>query len=301
MKNNNDILKWFDNELSEQEFLELKQTENLEILEKIAHYAKHMQAPEVDAQAALTAFRNRKLRKKSPKVITFNFNTVLKIAAILVVMLTSSYFLFFNNDVNFETEIAQTETLTLPDGSEVILNAASKLHYSKKEWQSNRLLDLDGEAFFKVQKGEKFTVNTSAGTVQVLGTQFNVKKRTGYFEVQCYEGLVAVNYNSKIVKLSPGKSFRVVDNTIQLVDDFKAEIPSWLQEESSFDNVPLGEVLKELQRQYSIIVTLQNVDESVLFKGAFTHKNLEIALKSITIPLDLNYKIEGKHVVLSKK
>ncbi|MBD0825007.1 FecR family protein [Aestuariibaculum marinum] len=301
MKNNKDILKWFENELGEEEFSELKQSENFETLEKIAHYAKHMKAPEVNPQDALMAFKKRNLNKKSPKVIDFNFKTIIKVAAILVVMLTSSYFLFFNNDLSFETEIAQTETLTLPDGSEVILNAASNLHYNKKEWASHRFLELEGEAFFKVQKGEKFTVNTSSGTVQVLGTQFNVKRRVNYFEVQCYEGLVAVTYDKKTVKLPPGKSFRVVNNTIQLVDDFEAEKPSWMQNESSFNKVPLREVVSELQRQYNINVKLENVEEDLLFKGAFTHENLEIALKSITIPLDLNYKIEGKHVVLYRK
>lgn len=300
MKNKNDILKWFNNELSERELSELKQTENLETLEKIAHYSKYMKGPEIDAMQALDAFKNRKLSKK-PKVITFNFKTIMKVAAILVIMLTSSYFLFFNTDLNFETQIAQTNTLTLPDGSEVILNAATRLHYNKKEWKAQRFLDLEGEAFFKVQKGEKFTVNTSAGTVQVLGTQFNVKRRIGYFEVQCYEGLVAVNYKGKTVKLPPGKSFRVVDGHIQLVDEFDAEMPSWLQEESTFNKVPFGEVIKELQRQYDIKVTLDNIDEEQLFKGTFTHNNIEIALQSITIPLNLNYKIEGKHVVLSKK
>ncbi|MCB4800365.1 FecR family protein, partial [Neotamlana laminarinivorans] len=96
----------------------------------------------------------------------------MKVAAVLVVLLTSSYFLFFNNTKSFETQIAQTETFKLPDESEVILNAQSKLSFSKKEWETNRNLKLQGEAFFKVTKGEKFTVNTKAGSIQVLGTQF---------------------------------------------------------------------------------------------------------------------------------
>src|SRR5690606_14557990 len=155
-----------------------------------------------------------------------------------------------------------------------------------------------GEAFFKVSKGQKFTVNTPAGTVQVLGTQFNVKERPNYFEVQCYEGLVAVTYNNETQELSKGKSFRVLDGTIQVVDDFNAENPSWLQAESSFDKIPLSQVVSELERQYNLKVDFQAVDGSQLFTGSFTHSDKNIALQSITIPLKLSYKIEGKNVTL---
>ncbi len=159
-------------------------------------------------------------------------------------------------------------------------------------------MELSGEAFFKVSKGQKFTVNTQVGTVQVLGTQFNIKERPNYFEVQCYEGLVAVTYNNKTLKLSKGKSFRVLDGTIQLVDDFNAENPSWLQAESSFDKIPLSQVVSELERQYDLNIDYKTVDGSQLFTGTFTHSDKNIALQSITIPLKLSYKIEGRNVTL---
>ncbi|PKQ45080.1 FecR family protein [Confluentibacter flavum] len=298
MKNENNILKWLNNELSEEEVKDLKQSENLETLEKIAFYASQMQAPKMDAQQALDAFKERNLSKKETKVIPLNFKTFMRVAAVLVVMLASSYFLFFNNAKSFETHIAQTQNVTLPDASEVILNAQSTLKYNKKTWKDTRDLELSGEAFFKVSKGQKFTVNTPVGTVQVLGTQFNVKERPNYFEVQCYEGLVAVTYNNKTLKLSKGKSFRVLNETIQVVEDFNAENPSWLQAESSFDKIPLSQVVSELERQYDLNVDYEAVDGSQLFTGAFTHSDKNIALQSITIPLKLSYKIEGRNVTL---
>ncbi|MEN3322923.1 FecR domain-containing protein [Mariniflexile soesokkakense] len=298
MKNEKNILKWFDNELTEQDIKDLKQSEST--LDKIAFYSKQMQAPQVDAQKALTAFKERKLTKNEPKVIPLNFKMFLRIAAMFVVMLASSYFLFFNNNVSFETQIAQNETLTLPDNSEVILNAASKLKYNKKTWEDKRDLELDGEAFFKVSKGKKFTVSTDAGTVQVLGTQFNVKERDNYFEVQCYEGLVSVTFNNETVKLPKGKTFRVVNGDIETVDDFNAENPSWMQAETSFEKIPLSQVVAELERQYKLKVSLKTVDASQLFTGTFTHKDKNIALQSITIPLKLSYRIEGNQVTLYK-
>jgi len=295
MKQEKDILKWFNQELSKQEIADLSASQNSETLHKIDHYASQLEAPKIDTQKALEAFKNRKLSKKDPKVRTLNFKPFYRIAAVFAIMLTSSYFLFFNNTQSFETTIAQTETVQLPDNSEVILNAASKLSFDKKSWKENRSLALDGEAFFKVAKGKKFSVHTDAGMVQVLGTQFNVKERENYFEVTCYEGLVSVTYNNETVKLPKGKSFRILNNHIEL-KDIHATNPSWLQQESSFTNIPLSQVIEELERQYTIQIDATNVDKNQLFTGTFTHSNKEIALQSVTIPLKLSYTITGENV-----
>ena len=83
----------------------------------------------------------------------------------------------------------------------------------KRNGQTKRDLTLEGEAYFKVQKGQTFSVNTTDGVVKVLGTHFNVKQRNNYFEVNCYEGLVSVTYNNETVKLPPGKTFRLINGT----------------------------------------------------------------------------------------
>ncbi|RDI55015.1 FecR family protein [Flavobacterium glaciei] len=297
MKNEKDILKWFNNQLSSQEIEDLKQSEDLQILEKINYYATQLDTPKVDAYAALEAFNARNHSKKKTKVRTLNFKTFYRVAAVLAIMLTSAYFLFFNNITSFETQLAQTKSLTLPDSSTVILNSASKLSFNEKKWADSRTLILEGEAFFKVQKGQTFSVNTTAGVVTVLGTQFNVKERKNYFEVNCYEGLVSVTYNNKTINLPPGKTFRVINGTIENVEDFNGQNPSWIQQESSFTKIPLDQVIAELERQYDIKIKVESVDTSKLFTGSFTHTNKEIALQAITIPLKLSYKIQGKTVL----
>jgi len=234
MNKENDILKWFDGEISTEEIKKLYPEEDFSALEKAKFYTKQIHVPQVDAEKALANFKTRSFKKADSKVISLNFKSFLKVAAILVVLLTSSYFLFFNSETSYSTEIAQTETLFLPDNSEVILNAQSNLAFNKKTWQENRTLDLDGEAFFKVTKGEKFSVHTLAGVVQVLGTQFNVKARDGFFEVKCYEGSVSVTQNNTNVVLKPGKTFRIVNGEIIALKDFNAKNPSWLSQESSY-------------------------------------------------------------------
>ena len=298
MKNEKEILKWLNNELSSKEIDDLKQSEGFDTLEKIAHYTAQMQTPNVDAHAALEAFKARNHSKKHTKVRSLNFKTFYSAAAFLVVLLSSVYFLFFNNTRSFATQIAQTEIVSLPDNSEVILNAASKLTLNEKKWADKRTLTLEGEAFFKVQKGQTFSVATSAGVIRVLGTQFNVKERKGYFEVNCYEGLVSVTYTNGTIKLAPGKTFRIINGSIQNVEDFNAKKPSWIQQESSFNRIPLDQVIAELERQYDIKIKAKGIDTSKLFTGSFTHNDKKIALEAVTIPLQLSYKIDGKTVII---
>lgn len=296
MNKENDILKWFEGEISLDEIKQRYPSEDFSSLEKLGFYSKQIEVPEIDAQKALADFKKRTFKKEEPKVIPLNFKAFLKIAAILVVLLTSSYFLFFNNTKSFTTEIAQTETLKLPDNSEVILNAQSQLSFNKKDWEQNRNLELEGEAFFKVTKGEKFTVSTKAGDIQVLGTQFNVKERDNYFEVQCYEGSVRVTHQGQKTVLKPGESVRVVKGALVFVKEFKEEMPAWLSKESSFTEVPLWQVIEELEIQYDINIDASKVDVQQLFSGTFTHSDKNIALQSVTIPLKLSYKITGKQV-----
>ena len=117
-----------------------------------------------------------------------------------------SYY-FTSLDSITTTDLAEHTEVYLPDSSQVILNAESKISFNKKTWDENRNVTLEGEAFFKVAKGKRFTVATESGIITVLGTQFNVENRKNFFEVTCYEGLVSVTYNNKETKLAAGTSF----------------------------------------------------------------------------------------------
>ena len=300
MKDEKKILEWLNSELSDQEIQDLKKSEDAGLLEKIIHYSSHLQVPAIDAEAALAQFKQRKLEKKQSKVIPLNYKTLFKVAAAIVVLLTSSYFLFFNSKSTFETKIAQTQSFHLPDESEVTLNATSKITFDKNNWKNNRSLTLEGEAYFQVEKGKKFSVITKDGIVQVLGTHFNVKQRDQYYEVMCYEGLVSVTYKNKVVKLPPGKTFRVLHSKIESLNDFNAQGPSWLQKESNFDRIPLNQVIAELERQYKIKIVTNGVDTSKLFTGTFSNDNQELALTAVTIPLQLSYRVEGKTIIFYK-
>ena len=139
-------------------------------------------------------------------------------------------------------------------------------------------------------KGSRFDVETADGIISVLGTQFNVKAREGYFEVICFEGMVAVKVGQKIVELPPENMFRIIDGTFSTSSALKDPSPAWLRNESSFKSVPFKLVLKEFERQYDVSITTNNMNLEQLFTGRFTHDNLSLALNSISLPLNLQFK-----------
>tara|TARA_R110001592_G_scaffold102834_5_gene290024 strand:+ start:1228 stop:2142 length:915 start_codon:yes stop_codon:yes gene_type:complete len=299
MENKNDILKWLNRETSDEELVRLKKTDDFKTLEKIAHYSAQIETPIVDVKEALAALKIKtKNSSKKGKILQFNFKQLYKYAAAIVVLFATSYFLFFNNTSSFKTEFAQTKTFNLPDNSEVVLNANSEIIFSKKDWKESRNLTLEGEAYFKVQKGKKFTVNTAIGEVTVLGTQFNVKERTNYFEVKTFEGLVRVTYKGKEIKLPRGTIFKVVNGVIDATTTFDVNEKSWLQKESNFKSIALRFVLAEIENQFDYTIETKDVDLDILYSGGFTHTDINIALQSVTIPLQLSYKIDGKKITI---
>ena len=191
-----------------------------------------------------------------------------------------------------KTLASEQKTFELPDASMVTLNALSEVSFSKKNWKDKRTVDLEGEAFFKVAKGKVFDVITDDGIVTVVGTQFNVKQREDYFEVQCFEGIVSVNSANQTTKLLAGDVFRFYDGMVAKSATLN-QVPQWTNNISEFKSVPYKEVLNEFERQYNIRILYTGAKLNQLFSGGFIHGDIENALKSISIPLELTYTIES--------
>ena len=189
----NYLAKWLNDELSEEELDKIFESQEYASYRKIIEASGSLTPPSFDVEQALADFRQR--QQKETRVVRMQpRRSFMRIAAAVAVLIAAAVFYISTLDETFTAQYAQRTEVVLPDASEVILNSGSKLSYSERKWDEERKLSLEGEAFFKVAKGEKFTVNTSLGSVSVLGTQFNVKSREGFFEVTCYAGLVRVDY-----------------------------------------------------------------------------------------------------------
>ena len=293
------LARWISGELTPEELNEFKKTEDYVVLNKINDASQNLEAPKFDHQALYYKLKQQKLNKPSQekKVIKLFPTWAYAVAASIIIAFGIFYAL--NIESQFQTSFGEQLAVLLPDNSKVQLNANSEISYKSINWKNNRNINLNGEAFFDVEKGQKFTVITEEGSVEVLGTEFNVISRAHYFEVQCKEGKVKVStsFTDDEVILLPGNAVRIVTNKWEKWN-YDIKEPNWLFGESTFYNTPMAQVIIALENQFKITFDASNVDLSERFTGGFTHKDLNLALKTVMIPMDIIYSAEKNKVTL---
>lgn len=276
MEDNYELAKWLAGEMTESELKAFKQKPEYETYAKIATYSSELEAPDFDSNRLYQTILSNKNR--GSKVIAIHNNWWLKIAAVFVLFLGLT--LFYKSYVSI-TEYAQNgekSTCILPDNSKVVLNAGSELNYNDWNWDNQRKLNLEGEAYFKVAKGKKFEVITDLGKVTVLGTQFNVKARTKRFDVTCYKGRVKVNFKNKEIVLTHGQSV-TFENETQIDSKVTVLEPEWMNNELVFNKENLEQIISELSRQFDVTIELKTPDSNQLFTGTIPIKNIDEALQ----------------------
>jgi len=287
------LAKWLSGELSEEDRKSFEESPDGKEFIQMIEASKQLQPPTYDTSAELSKLKIsiQQGDQKETKVVRLYPIYKLAIAASVLFLLGLSFF-FLNRDQSIETNFLQQEIVALPDGSKVQLNASSTLAYNKN-FDEERQLDLDGEAFFEVQKGTKFTVSTNNGAVEVLGTSFNVKSRENRLEVVCYTGKVRVSATHAIKDLLPGD--RIVIQKGELINFGKTEvkdIPAWIEGIIELDNVSLNEALIELEANYGIQIEIDESLGNLKYTGSMPKNDLKTALKLVFDPLGLAYTFD---------
>jgi ferric-dicitrate binding protein FerR (iron transport regulator) len=291
------IKKWLDNDLSETEFKAFEALEDVDLYKEIIEEAQRFSG---ESRAKVDDFEALEQQLENKRSSSFNWmNFGLKIAAALVVGIAIFTLIDKDNINSFQTDYAQNETITLPDNSIVKLNERSQLEYNASKWDEKRTIELKGEAFFDVEKGKRFDVTTEFGKVSVLGTEFKVLSRDSIFKVSCYEGLVKVVYGNENIKLPAGNEFILSAGKAKKTAIVIAE-PYWLKNMSVFENASLDHVIHEIEKRFDVTILKAFDKNDVKFTGAFEHKDLENALKSVTQPLNLTYEIKNDKEVTIK-
>ena len=290
------LARWLAGELSEEELTGFKASDVHREIMAIDNAAKSLNGPKIDTEKALSLVtsKNQKV-KKEPKVKRL---WLFSAAAACIALLFTGYTYFYGTK-SYSTGIGEKESVLLADGSIIEMNSNSRLSYKRFNWEEDRSVDFNGEAFFDIKSGDDFTVKTSQGTVSVLGTKFNIKNRKG-FKVQCYEGSVVFNPLDKThssMELTQGMEIQLINGELYQ-KQFSQNTPDWQNGFSSFSEQPLSEVLDELSLQYPITFNLNDLDINRKFTGKFTHNNLENALKTTLEPMGVKYHIsKDKRIV----
>ena len=220
-----------------------------------------------------------------------------RIAASVAILVAAGWVTYQSQNVMVQAERAEQLTHTLPDGSTVTLNAASDISYNKLAWRFGRRLNLEGEAFFEVEKGKAFSVKSEQGITEVLGTSFNVYTRENDYRVECFSGRVLVEVGDEQTQLAKGEGVRhrKTKKRFRLNPDQHGD---WRSGQFYFDNDPLSQVVATLSRQFDIEVRLDKKYRQTRYTGYFTDQNQELALKLICDPLGLTYKLADGIVVI---
>lgn len=197
---------------------------------------------------------------------------VLKVAAVLVLAIGCGTYLYkaeirrIGHAMNIITVPAgQRVNLTLPDGTNVWLNARSEMRYPAAFTGGKREVTLDGEAYFEVMHDEAkpFVVQTAKCDVEVLGTKFNVEAYSDSedFNTALMEGSVKVTnnqYPSNQVLLSPDHIASLKGDRLSTSPIADPDVFRWREGLICFRNMSFEQLMVRFEKCYGIRIIVQN-------------------------------------------
>jgi ferric-dicitrate binding protein FerR (iron transport regulator) len=245
------------------------------------------------------------------------YAAVLVAGSILTVLVMRDYAGFWQGrgTAEFQTITVANgdrQRLTLADGSHVVLDAGSVLQYPKKFFGHTREVSLNGEGYFDVRSDpdKHFIVHTNHATVQVLGTEFNIRawQVNEQVVVSVAEGRVRLapegGMAQEAVIIDKGQSSTMAKDGVPsrpVSSDIEEHI-GWMNNKVTFRDIPLREILYQLERWYDVEFVLP--DSSVTEERLFIHLQddpLEQIVDLIATLIDSEYELRDDSVYLLKE
>ncbi len=228
----------------------------------------------------------------------FNYNRFLKMAAIIVIVLTAGYFLFYLiSNPSTEQLVAGNSVVStkLPDGTEVTLNHNSILKYPKIFASHIRMVQLQGDAYFDVTHdlSKPFVIETKNTQIEVLGTSFyvNAKVEQPTVDVIVHSGKVAIigDKEERLVLTAGEKgAYNKSNGQLSKEENRDQNFISWKTRQLIFDNESLVNVVDKINQTYHSNITIDNPDiYHCLLTATFEEQSLEIILEVLQETFDL--------------
>ncbi len=288
------IAKVLTGEASDAEAIQLEQlrNENPELEEQYVAFEKIWNAKEPITEYNTTAAWENVSKRISPnKTGRVFWLKPLSIAAslILVIALGGVIWNSLGNNAKNTTYVSKgTDTLQLPDGTNVVLLANSSITYPEKFEDAERNVSLTGSAFFDVAKNKEksFVIETEVGFVQVLGTRFFVEtnKTSKENRVEVSEGKVAVWVKGNAEKrevLLAGDAAILNTSVLKSIADTVAMKFEFIKQ-LSFENETLADVMKTLEKITNKKITFESPTAAACrYTGSFEKQKVSEILKVI--------------------
>ena len=255
--------------------------------------------------------------KSAPKPAKKNvrfFIKFIEIAAVAVVTLVITLFYKNREEQNYwltaqkiSAPAGQRVQLELSDGTQVWLNARTKIEYPAAFVGKDRRVKLDGEAYFQVAKNasKPFIVQTSKGDVEVLGTKFNVESYSddNTFTTALMEGAVKVTAGGYQCNLKPNQMAYLKDGKIRVapIEDYNPY--RWREGIISFKNETFPDIIHEFEKYYGVEFRIENkAVMSYRCSGQFRHSDgVQYALRVLQKDVDFKFtRNEENHIIYIK-
>ena len=251
-----------------------------------------------DENAAWDRFKTHKSLTFSKGESTFTIGKIWKFAAVFVFLLATGYYFYYSTNVKWIEVKAGNSKLAeikLPDGSTVWLNKNSQLRYPEKFDADSRIVELNGEAYFDVEKNpaKPFQVKQNQALVKVLGTSFDVKSYDSLDRVYLtvYSGKVAFSgianpSNYELVTKGKTAFLDKKNGSIVLSNTDDENISSWKTGRLVFNGTSLSEVVKILSAQFNEEIIVNETIKDCRIQAVFDNQPLSEVLEEIQILLD---------------
>jgi ferric-dicitrate binding protein FerR (iron transport regulator) len=202
-------------------------------------------------------------------------------------------------------------TLTLADGSRVVLKAGSKLEVSSTFNRTKRIVRLVGEAYFDIahDKSRPFVIETGEVKTTVLGTAFSIKAWPGDHQVNVAvaRGKVRVDDGEKllaVLTVSQGIEYHTLDSRL-LKQERAQEVETaskWVASDLHFDHQSFLDIARTLSRRYGVDIQIENQQIANMklvssFSGTESLSDILDILCGVT--QNISYSMEGNRVLVS--
>jgi transmembrane sensor len=190
----------------------------------------------------------------------------------------------------------------LPDGSVVWLNSQSRLSYHP-DFVHHREIRLEGEAFFEVthDREHPFTVKAGEASTRVYGTAFNIQayRQSKELRISLQHGSIGVRYDSSLVEaeqiLAPGQMliYQTIRREKRVITESPENMNAWVSGKLIFKEVPLKEVLAQLERKYKVTYRYSSSLKNVPVTARFDHPFLEKIMDHLSFGWDIEFERRG--------
>lgn len=203
-----------------------------------------------------------------------------------------------------ETPVGGQYQVLLPDGTKVWLNARSALRFPVHFSDTERRVEISGEAYLEVahDKTKPFRVVNPGQVVEVLGTHFNVNAydNEDAIKTTLLKGSVKIATNGMKTILKPGEQSNVANGAIRTLTDVNLEdVVAWKNNKIQFTDLDIHSVMRILERWYNIEVSYSGHKINTTFGGSVSRsKDIDVVLKLLEATGDVHFKIEGRRVTV---